>query len=180
MTDNAMVDLETWGQTPGCAIVSIGAVMFDKTVHLDKTFYVVVNRQSCLDAGLFEEVGTIDWWMRQSEEARSVLAKTASKTDSLSLKDALSAFNDWLRQHGNPGSVCVWGNGSDFDNALLACAYRAVGMRAAWMFWNSRCFRTTKNRSTVQAPKRQGVHHNALDDAIHQAQWQVLIDGGTL
>lgn len=180
MTDNAMVDLETLGQTPGCSIISIGAVMFDKTVHTDKTFYVVVNRQSCADVGLFEEPSTIDWWMRQSEEARVVLAKAASKTESLHIKDALSALNAWVRQHANANSVKVWGNGSDFDNALLSCAFRAVGMRAAWAFWNSRCFRTTKNRSTVQAPPRMGVHHNALDDAIHQAQWQVLIDGGTL
>ena len=36
-------------------------------------------------------------------------------------------------------NAILWGNGSDFDNAILANAYRAIGQQQPWKFWNNRC-----------------------------------------
>lgn len=163
---DVMVDLETKGSRPGAIILSIGAVAFADTLA-ERRFYTVISAQSCVDAGLFEEADTMEWWKDQSPQAREVLAEADASP--ITLRDALSAFGDFLSGYGGTAGVRVWGNGSDFDNAILAAAYEAVDMTQPWKFWNNRCFRTVKNLTTVPAPKREGVHHNALDDAIFQA-----------
>lgn len=71
----------------------------------------------------------------------------------------------------------VWGCGSDFDNVILASAYRRCGIDLPWMWWDNRCYRTMKNqfKNCVAEPVRRGIKHNALDDAIHQASHLTLI-----
>jgi exodeoxyribonuclease VIII len=92
-----------------------------------------------------------------------------------SLTAALAAFSGWLMEQSNLKSVRVWGNGSDFDNAILACAYKAVEQPVPWQFWNNRCYRTIKNLFPSIKMIRGGVHHNALDDAKSQARHAQLI-----
>lgn len=168
-----MHDLETLGTTPGCSILSIGAVAFDaRTGELDEEngFYIVVNRQSCLDAGLFEEQETVDWWGRQSEAAQQVLHDAE---EGVPLARALVAYGLWASKYGGPSyeeAVRVWGNGADFDNAILAAAWKAVGGVNFWKY-GSRCYRTVKNLAPhIKMDKRTGTHHHALDDAKSQAQ----------
>jgi hypothetical protein len=167
---NVMNDLETLGSRPGCAILSIGAVAFhtDKPwkTQLGPEFYVVINRDSCRRAGLHEDVDTLAWWAKQSEEASRVIA-LAEKSE-VSLKQGLNQLTTYLTQFGLR-RVKVWGNGADFDNAILACAYAAVGLKLPWDFWNNRCYRTLKNLVLSPKLKREGTYHNALDDAKTQA-----------
>ena len=168
MFTDVMVDLETLGQTPGCALVSIGAVAFNGA-KLGPEFYQVVGRQSCLDAGLFEEEATLVWWKTQPLEA--ALAFDQSVNDgrqSIALKVSLEQFRTFLGAFGP--NVRVWGNGADFDNAILACAHRAAGLKLPWQFWNNRCYRTVKNLNPRVKLDRTGVYHNALDDAKSQAR----------
>lgn len=168
---NIMVDLETLGQTPGCAIISIGAVVFDPSGEgsLGDEFYQVINAKSCEDAGLGVDKSTLEWWNKQSDEARVVLKQAMGGTANLPLKDGLEHFNKFVSRQGNFNHLCVWGNGASFDNALLACAYKAVGLRASWPYWNDRCYRTLKNFAPSVKLERTGTHHNALDDARTQA-----------
>lgn len=164
---DVMVDLETLGQTPGCAILSIGAIAFDPFKGVTgNEFYTVINTESCLKSGLDTDQSTIDWWAKQEEAARSVLMEAANSGESLAA--ALTSFQNFLAQY-RLSNVLVWGNGSDFDNAILACAYRAVGSQLPWKFWNNRCYRTLKNLKPSMGPKRVGTYHNALDDARTQA-----------
>lgn len=174
---DVMVDLETLGTGPGCAIVSIGAVAFDaRSGHIGASFHVLVSPASCRELGLREETGTIEWWAKQSEAARAVLAE--AERDGVSMNAALEQFAAFLRSHGGRPSVRVWGNGADFDNAILADLYRRTGREAPWAFWNSRCFRTLKSIAPGYEPDRKGVHHNAVDDARHQAEWACAIAAG--
>lgn len=160
------LDLETMGTSPGCAIVAIGAVRFDPYADgIADVFYRTIDLQSCLEAGLTIDPGTLQWWMGQEDAARSALFK-----DTGMLRTALSDFANWVSQH--PGPSQVWGNGADFDNAILAQAYKVTGLRAPWAFWNSRCLRTIKYLAEghpLELP-RAGTHHNALDDAVYQAR----------
>lgn len=169
MIKDGMTDLETLGTVPGCAILSIGAVRFDyKTGKLGDEFYIVVDRQSCADAGLHEDPGTLAWWAKQSEAARRVLRYASDEEEGATpLADALEQFNAWIKKV--PGTR-IWGNGADFDNPILACAYKAVGMKQGWAPFNGRCYRTVKNMYPQTAMgKRIGTYHNALDDAKNQA-----------
>ncbi len=157
---NIMVDLETIDTSPTSAIISIGAVYFDEqTVYTDTAFYRPVDMFSSIGCGLTHSDETLGWWGGRSEEARSVF----TDPHRVSLPEALSAFALWISPDAK-----VWGNGAAFDNAILAVAYRAVGLPLPWKFWNDRCYRT----ATAGVPrnrKQQGVHHNARDDAISQA-----------
>lgn len=85
---------------------------------------------------------------------------------------SLQAFKDWLPPKSDP---LIWGNGASFDNVILANAYRAASIQQPWAYWNDRCYRTLKKRYLDIALRRQGTHHNALDDAISQAEHLITI-----
>lgn len=161
-----MVDLETLGNRPGSVIVAIGAVKFDPDGQEDQAmpeFYARVTAESCVEAGLTMDPGTVRWWMRQAHEARMEVAdESLPRVD---LVPALEDFAGWA--FPNAG---IWGNGADFDNALLAAAYQAVGMSVPWPHWKSRCYRTVKALAPKVKMERTGTHHNALDDARDQAR----------
>lgn len=166
---NIMIDLETWGSCPGCGIVSIGAVAFcpiNKTV--DGGYYIVVGRESCQEVYLAESDDTKAWWAKQAEEAKQVLALTEDVKASVPVKLALEQLNRYVGRYGGFKNCKVWGNGADFDNAILAAAYDACDMKPAWAFWNNRCYRTIKNLAPDIKIVREGTYHNALDDARSQ------------
>lgn len=158
---------------PGCIVLSIGAVTFDPTTgELGEEFYVVINTDSCLVAGLHIDAGTVDWWAKQSEEARQVLDEAANGGEKL--EDAMSMFTDYLDRQGLK-NVRIWGNGADFDNAILSACYKAVGGATPWVPWNNRCYRTLKNLIKGPRLKREGTYHNALDDAKTQANHAIQL-----
>jgi hypothetical protein len=176
---DVMVDLETLGTGPGCAILSIGAVAFDMDAgRIGATFHVLVKPEACRALGLREDRDTVEWWARQSEDARFIFDEAART--GVDVGAALDMFAAFLRSHGGRPRVRVWGNGADFDNAILAHLYRLTGRELPWAFWNSRCFRTLKSVhvGVANEPDRAGVHHNALDDARHQAAWACAIGEG--
>lgn len=173
-----MLDLETVGSSAGCGILSIGAVAFDyHEQKLGDTFDVVVRRNSCLMAGLREDEDTLKWWKKQSPAARHVLELAEDPDNSLELREALNEFNEYLSDFGSPRDVCVWANGADFDLPIIIHAYKAVGLEPGWKFFNHRCFRTLKNNPyyNTTPPPRNGVAHNALDDAVAQAEHAMAI-----
>lgn len=170
-----MIDMETRGQGPGCIILSLGAVFFDPTSGaIGDSFSQVINKASSVALGLIEDDETVAWWRKQSPEAQRVLAEV--ETSPHTVRDALTAFADFIHDRVGANAVRVWGNGADFDNAILAHTYGLLGMKAPWRFWNNRCFRTLKTIGKgVEQPPRLGVHHDALDDARHQAIWACSI-----
>lgn len=164
--NNIMLDLETMGNGSNAAIVAIGAVKFNPDTHeIIDHMYSTVDLQSSVDAGLDMDASTVLWWMQQSQDARQELYIDNRPP----LGTALNHFCKFAGE--NP---IIWGNGSDFDNAILANAYRKLGMQPPWKFWNNRCYRTIKNMSSVKL-QRTGTHHNALDDAIYQANHLMAI-----
>lgn len=165
---NVMVDLETLGNGSNAVIISIGAAVFDN-YSVGDTFYVNVDPQSCVDAGLKMDVSTVMWWMQQTEQARAVFKK-----DNSPLEVALGEFSAWY-----PAGAALWGNGATFDNVILSNAYRAVGVKQPWDFWNDRCYRTLKSMYPHIKLERSGVAHNALDDAKSQALHAVRILNAT-
>ena len=160
---HVMIDLETLGTRPGDALLSIGAVKFaQKDDPIIEKFYIAINPESCKEAGLRAQKSTLDWWDKQSEEARS-----AAFSGTMSLEHALIKLAMWMPPMDN---AVVWGNGANFDNALLAAAYRAVKADTPWHFWNDRCYRTIRAMFGPKDRKKNvGVAHNALDDAVTQA-----------
>ncbi len=166
---DVMVDLETLGVAPGSVILSIGAVRFWPGGIYDE-FYAIINTASCQEHGLTVDAQTMQWWGNQSDEAREVLAH--AEEGGLTLREALERFSGFFNAVENSR---IWGNGADFDNALLAAAYRAAGLDIPWRPWDSRCYRTLKSILPGPRIERRGTHHNALDDARSQALHAIVL-----
>lgn len=189
MSRDVMWDIETLGNRPGCAMLSIGAIGFNlKTGELGETFHIVINTQSCLDAGLFVQDrdwcirnkapasdDTVAWWEKQSPEARDLLREAREGGEQITF--ALNKLAVWMGYTFGP-DVMPWGCGAAFDNAIMAASYRALNIRAPWKFWNDMCYRTIKNLNpSIKMEKRVGTYHNALDDARSQAIHLLQING---
>lgn len=172
---DVMIDLETLGTTPGSVILSIGAVAFDglRGVSDALRFHRVVSLRSSLSLNGRVDAGTLDWWRRQKPEAQAVI--WAAMAGGEPLPQVMTDFAAWLASFCDPNRVKVWGNGAGFDNVLIAAACRQAGVPLPWNGFNDRCFRTLKDGRKDLEPPREGVHHDALDDAVHQARWACAI-----
>ena len=166
--NHIMLDLETMGTGPNAAIVAIGAVEFELTKaggQLGESFYHCISLESAMASGGQADASTVLWWLKQSDAARAMFTN-ASTEHSFSL----AQFSIWMGMRGDPKNLRVWGNGASFDNVILASAYRRTGLQLPWNSFNDRCYRTVKSmHPAAPAIQRTGVHHNALDDAINQA-----------
>jgi len=172
---DVMVDLETMGTGPAAAIITIGAVEFDPAAGtLGETFYVVVNLESSVQGGGVIDPSTVMWWLGQSEDAR-----TAVRAEGTHINVALMRFAAWLGQRAPRDELLLWGNGAGFDNVVLETAYRNSQLLCPWNFWSNRCYRTIKAMHPSVKAVRAGTHHNALDDAVTQAQHLIAIMGQT-
>lgn len=166
---HAMIDLETYDTRPEAIVLSIGISLFDPNDTAAppvQGYYGVLDITSQIDAGRTTSQSTLDWWSQQSPEARTVL--TATKKPVVAVLKKVTSSIDWSQIGG------VWGNGASFDNAMLKSLWADFGMELPWAFWLDRDQRTIKALYEARFGKisfpREGVHHNALDDAMHQAR----------
>ena len=163
---HVMIDIETLGTNNEAVILSIGACKFEPNNHRAKikdSFYVAIDPTTCTNAGLKMDAATIMWWLdSEQDSARAQMMKDQR----LDLSSALDGFSAWFGDTTLP----VWGNGATFDSVILRTAYQKVGEAAPWQFWHDRCYRTIKSLAPDVKLVRVGTHHNALDDAISQAQ----------
>lgn len=171
---NLMIDLETMGNSSNAAIVAIGACFFEpSTGEIGAKFSRIISLESSQQFGRID-ASTVLWWMKQSGEAREVL----NSREAVHIKQALHDF----RQFTNDGlsQPLVWGNGSSFDcvilkNTIIQCLGEQY---VPWQFWNERDVRTMVDLGKKLLgfdPKRdmpfEGVRHEALSDAVHQAKY---------
>tara|TARA_R110000868_G_scaffold261331_3_gene519433 strand:+ start:8793 stop:9326 length:534 start_codon:yes stop_codon:yes gene_type:complete len=162
---HVMIDLETLGTGHDAVILSLGAVKFEpmKPGSDIDSFHVTINPASCLAHGLTVTGDTIMWWLNSE---RSVARRELLAQPSVDLWDALDGFATWFGGDSMP----VWGNGATFDNVILRTAFEKVGIMCPWAFYHDRCYRTIKGFALHVDMKREGTHHNALDDAVSQAR----------
>lgn len=164
---HVMLDLETWGTSPGSALRSIGAVTFDPhgyEILEDRSFYANIDMASCEFHGLTIDQETVEWWSRQSREAEDALL-----SEQKSLAVVAIEFNAWWR---DVNGTYVWSNGANFDEVLWRTASEVTNNKVPWKYWNVRDTRTIWHAAGIN-PKmipRAGIAHNALEDARHQAK----------
>lgn len=173
-----MLDLETMGTRPDAAIVAIGAVAFDHN-GLGAEFYTTISLSSAMTCGGTVDADTVCWWMGQSDEARKLFQERGEM-----MPAALHNFRHWLDRVSGDNveqrdSFEVWGNGADFDNVILASAYRNAGLTQPWGKFKNRCYRTASKLLPGTTPlARTGLKHHALEDAKYQAANMLhLLDG---
>ncbi|EJM1769145.1 exonuclease [Escherichia albertii] len=179
MQRHLMIDLETMGKNPDATIISIGAIFFDpQTGEMGPEFSKAIDLET---AGGIIDRQTIKWWLKQSREAQSAIL-----TDEIPLDDALLQLREFIAENSCEFFVQVWGNGASFDNVILRRSYERQGLPCPWRYCNDRDVRTIVELGNSigfdvrMAIPFEGVPHNALDDARHQAKqvsaiWQKLI-----
>lgn len=163
MLNHVMVDLETLGNKPSAVFISIGAVVFDPftgAIDRQNSFYRRIDWESASHRQI--DVSTVKWWMKQSAAAISEILQPGQEY----LK-VLNDFSSWFPKGG-----VIWGNGATFDVSILSDAYQHS---PPWQFWNVRDVRTVVDMAQGiverESCKFVGVKHNALDDAIFQAEY---------
>lgn len=169
---NVMIDLETTGIKPGCCVLSIGATTFSGPEYRrgeESLFYQQALHEDQYGKGLVDAESTMAWWAQQSDEARQEAFKSENAVE---LGLALSRFAGYLECLGKSKDIYVWGNAASFDLKILEHAYHACGLSVPWYFRNERCYRTLESLYGNRVPKRdfKGVRHNALADAVYQAE----------
>lgn len=163
--NHCMIDIETCGSRFDAPVLSIGAVKFDPdTGNTGETFYRAIRPDSAFQHGT-PGGDTFKWWMDQADEARKA---AVGGTDDLQI--ALGALTSFYREWSN---VKVWGNGPSFDMTILEYAFAQIGRPHPWKFWNVLDCRTVAALAGKRPPAigSKGVYHNALHDALHQAEW---------
>lgn len=165
-----MLDIETMGCSTNASIMSIGACYFNpRTGEIGDTFHeqVSIATNGVIDAS------TVIWWMSQSDEAR---AKFKDNENAPHITSVLASLSGFIRPNSK-----VWGNGVAFDNVIIRSAYENWQLPVPWKFWNDRDVRTIVDlgESIGINPKKDmpfdGVKHDALADAIHQAKYVSMI-----
>jgi len=157
-----MVDLETMGTQVGSVILSVGAVSFDHE-GINGKFYDKISKEAMLNHGFTQSQYTLDWWDTQNEEARTEAFSGTSEPDKV-MRDLANFVEN--NQAGNR----VWSHGSVFDIAMCEHAFNHYGIDVPWKFWAVRDTRTIYDLSGIQPDRSKGTHHNALDDAVNQAE----------
>lgn len=155
-----MLDLETLATTPDAVIVSIGAVQFNDD-GITARFHMPCN---IVGTGRRIDDSTVKWWMGQSDEARKVFNDPVAGE----LSEVLTQFLNWA----GPDQP-IWGNGADFDNAIMMNACKFYGYD--WSYKRNRCYRTLKSLAPHITLQRVGTYHNAVDDAESQAKHLLAI-----
>lgn len=167
--NHCMIDLETWGLTPGSALRSIGARMFDPVKKtLGETFYANISRASCEELGLRVDPKTEEWWAGQS-----AYAQTALETNQKHLFDVIEDFEFWWKR---VKAEQVWSHGANFDIVLWEAVCRTVGYDTPWLFWNTRCCRTVLSMGNRKPMRDEKTQHHAIADCDAQIKALFAID----
>ena len=166
----ATIDMETLSTEHNAALLSIGAVIhnFGTGQQVD-TFYANITPESSIAAGLDVSESTKAWWAKQGQAAQDVLS-----VDQRPLRDVLVDFAKWLAGHGVQYAI---GNDPRADNQWLESACKAVGMQSPIKYWGDLDMRTLTFIGTHILGLShwhntfKGVKHNALHDAINEAEF---------
>lgn len=159
---DVMLDLETLGTRHDAAIISIGAVYFDRmTGQTGEEFSINVKYENG-DDRFTTDYDTIKWWFEQSPEARRRVME-----DGVPLDEALIQLNSFLWR----SDIRLWSHAT-FDMPILMNAFDVVDRKFSVPYRNTRDLRTLMDISEYQHPaERMGTHHCAIDDATFQAAY---------
>lgn len=173
---NIMVDCETLGVGKRCVLLDIALVRFDiNTGELGEVLHVCIDRKTQQDAGRLTDQSTIDWWEKQSDDAKEIF--NVIEQEGMSWSEAMNAVHHFICKVRN---ATLWSNGANFDIAILEEAYHMAGKRQPWQMWKTRCVRTLhdivkeltgmKWKDNVPPP---AVAHNSVEDCKYQIRYCV-------
>lgn len=168
---DVMIDLETYSNTPNSVVVQIGIVEFDRSNGaIIREFETNVDAQSCIDYGMEVNIDTINWWMKQSDEARQSILKEGRDIES-----ALLLVSSFIQKPLGENENCYLWCHATFDEPILSNAYHKAGIPEPWQYKNVRDLRTLIDLAGIDPHDYEngGTHHDALDDCRFQVRYTV-------
>jgi len=157
-----MVDLETYGVIPGCAIAQIGIVHFNHEKIIDE-FQATLMLQDQLDLGLKIEESCLRDFIFKQPNFDSYTGKT-------NLLHGLHAVREFLGHYSTIESRMMWSHGAGFDLPILKVAsHLATKPELNRELWSGKNERDTRTVFDLVSIERRKNNHTALDDARNQA-----------
>lgn len=165
---DGMLDLETLGTRPGCAVVEIGVVLFDPwSGRTGACFHSQISYESNMRAGLISERSAVDFHMENGTLNEILCYRTPLST-------GLMDLNLFLAHHQ---PEMLWAKGGDFDWPILRAACDAAGVSFFYSKENGNRHRQLScMRGVVDLAERLGglsepaAAHSALPDAVAQVE----------
>ncbi|CAB4129207.1 exonuclease [uncultured Caudovirales phage] len=159
-----MLDLESLGTRPDCAILTLGAVKFDPYTPnaIGDSLYFRIDVDEQLALGREVQTDTLEWWSKQADDVRE---EALGEHDRISLESMYRQLNKFT-----VGVENIWCQGPAFDIVILENIYRQMGWPTPWQFWQIRDSRTLFGVHGDPREKGKAGLHNALEDCISQAQ----------
>ncbi len=141
-------DLETCSLSVNAAVLQIAAVAWDRhaqnqsQVFLKNVpeFVANVDLRSCFRDGFDFDSSTQKWWMAQQKEVQ----EKVFEGDCYPLKEVAENFIAWIKDAmmiTGAESVCLWAEGSDYDNAILRTILRTYNLELPFSY---RCLRDAR------------------------------------
>lgn len=170
-----MLDIETVGRKPGCAIISIAAVLFNANtgeISTTRRFNKSIGLTKQILNGFTQDDNTIKWWKGTNKKLFYDLCE--SKNNYIEIA---KEFQSWYKSLPNYSKLRLWGNSPKFDIAILEGWYRKClngkEFNQFWDTWSERDVRTIAalapsiKKNTIFV----GNKHNPIDDCLHQIKY---------
>lgn len=175
---NIMIDLETLSTHTNAAIIEIGAVEFNKnTGEIGQKFNVIIEPSDWCKNGRHVDGETIQWWFKQTAEARKRFITKQNDVIYLKLEAALIALKYFIMNCNsvdNDKNVVVWGNGATMDISILESAYQYFDKELPWKYWAVNDVRTIVDLNPSIKKNCQfdsGVKHSAVADCLYEIKY---------
>jgi hypothetical protein len=158
---HCMVDLETLGTNSRSPVIQIGLVFF--TIQgIQTQSLLTVDFDDALKYGKADG-STIKWWLQQDTAAQKTLFENPRSAEEC------AEIIEKLITAQNPNYF--WAHAT-FDFPILNSMFDAMGRKRPVPFRTAYDLRTLEYfaGNNIEWEKREGVYHNALDDATYQAK----------
>lgn len=167
---HVMVDVETLGMNESAKLLSIGAIVFCPKKDLGDGFYQEISMDSQI--GTFCP-STIKFWFEQA--AKGTFPPTSGTK---SIWVVVAEFREYLHKvcDGKLERLVIWANGTDFDIPKLLYTFGETNYPVPWKYNSVRDCRTIfKTFPTYGLKPPSTDKHNALADAVYQAEYLISI-----
>lgn len=169
---------KTLGRRPGCLVMSIGAVMFDREgqdpaacLRAENQFYEPISAFDSSSHGFTSDPETLRWWKKQPSWSVVGADFMDSGTSVATACEKLAAF---IAEHR---PTKIWSNSPTFHVAIIDTLFDKMGLRSPIHYRDQMDFRTLMDLVYVDRDERPQIDgddrfpsQHALGDGIVQAR----------
>lgn len=176
-----MFDIETLDTADTAVVLSIGAVLFDKTKvpgeEIVDRFYRVLDIQSQIDAGRTISQSTLLWWLSDHDAAKVNARAEAFNPVRQPVVESLGAFYGWATQTPVVSVNRYWCVGPHFDGAIMNNLALDFNCEVPWRYNQLRDVRTVVDEASYSVDDHDPGYYIAgvAHAPVYDCEWQVSL-----